>query len=183
MNGPLIFPTPQQIAKIAPRCPNPTLVAQLLYTTMAPQNMLSINRAAAFIGQLCLESQEFNKTLEDGNGAIYEGRRDLGNIVPGDGPKYRGRGYLQITGRNNYTALSRAINIDLVNYPNLLCNPDLAMSGSIWWWINRLPNNGMNLLADAWNVQQITRMVNGGYNDLQARIVYSNRAQQILGSI
>jgi putative chitinase len=100
--------------------------------------------------------------------------------MPGDGPRYRGRGFLQLTGRNNYTALSRAINVDLVNHPELLQNPDLAMSGSIWWWINRLPNNGMNMLADAWNIQQITRMINGGYNDLQARINYSTKALQIL---
>ncbi|MET0646881.1 MAG: glycoside hydrolase family 19 protein [Pyrinomonadaceae bacterium] len=56
----------------------------------------------------------------------YEGRRDLGNTQPGDGWKFRGRGYVQITGRNNYTKFGRLLGVDLVNDPDLALGPVVA---------------------------------------------------------
>ena len=53
--------------------------------------------------------------------------RELGNLTPGDGIKYRGRGYCQITGRNNYKMFSRRLGIDLVNNPDLAKKPDIAV--------------------------------------------------------
>ncbi|MCS7081165.1 MAG: LysM peptidoglycan-binding domain-containing protein [Chloracidobacterium sp.] len=56
----------------------------------------------------------------------YEGRRDLGNTQPGDGYRYRGRGYVQITGRANYTDWSRRLGMDLVGQPDLATRPEIA---------------------------------------------------------
>jgi putative chitinase len=56
----------------------------------------------------------------------YEGRKDLGNTVPGDGYKYRGRGYVQLTGRRNYTLASKKIGVDLVADPADALNPEVA---------------------------------------------------------
>lgn len=56
----------------------------------------------------------------------YEGRKDLGNTVAGDGYKFRGRGYVQLTGRRNYTLASGKLGVDLVNDPARALEPTLA---------------------------------------------------------
>ncbi|NJL63738.1 MAG: S8 family serine peptidase [Methylacidiphilales bacterium] len=60
------------------------------------------------------------------SGDAYEGRRDLGNTQPGDGRRYKGRGFVQITGRNNYANWSRRLGIDLINNPDLAADPAIA---------------------------------------------------------
>jgi predicted chitinase len=63
---------------------------------------------------------------ELGSGEAYEGRRDLGNTQRGDGPRFKGRGFVQITGRRNYTDWSKRLGIDLVNHPEKAAVPELA---------------------------------------------------------
>lgn len=63
---------------------------------------------------------------EFASGSAYEGRRDLGNTQPGDGRRYKGRGYVQITGRGNYTDWSRRLGMDLVGNPDLAKDPRIA---------------------------------------------------------
>ncbi|NEP01231.1 MAG: LysM peptidoglycan-binding domain-containing protein [Symploca sp. SIO2E9] len=60
------------------------------------------------------------------DGWQYEGRQDLGNIHPGDGPRFKGRGYVQITGRSNYQYWSNILGIDLVNHPERASEPEIA---------------------------------------------------------
>jgi predicted chitinase len=67
------------------------------------------------------------KYLEElASGEDYEGREDLGNTEPGDGPRFKGRGYVQITGRNNYTDWSEKLGVDLVGNPELAADPEIA---------------------------------------------------------
>jgi predicted chitinase len=63
---------------------------------------------------------------EFASGRAYEGRRDLGNSQPGDGTRYKGRGYVQITGRTNYRDWSKRLGIDLVGNPDAAKNPATA---------------------------------------------------------
>ncbi len=63
---------------------------------------------------------------EFASGEAYEGRSDLGNNQAGDGKKYKGRGYVQVTGRNNYTNWSKKLGVDLVNNPELAEKPETA---------------------------------------------------------
>jgi len=64
--------------------------------------------------------------IELSDGTQYEGRRDLGNTRPGDGPRYKGRGFVQITGRLNYTNWARKLAIDLVGHPEKASVPEVA---------------------------------------------------------
>lgn len=94
------------------------------------------------------------------------GKRALGNTEPGDGAKFIGRGFKQLTGRDNYTRYSRDTYGDMrcVDQPQLLERlPDAAMSAGWFWQVNVL-----DLLGD--NVRAITRRVNGGVNGLAARM-------------
>lgn len=64
--------------------------------------------------------------------------KTLGNTKLGDGLKYIGRGYLQLTGRWNYAAAGRALGLDLVNHPELVEKPEVAAKVALWFWQNRV---------------------------------------------
>jgi putative chitinase len=123
-------------------------------------------RIAAFLAQLGHESGRLFYVREIASGEAYEGRKDLGNTEPGDGRRFRGRGLIQITGRRNYTLCGIALELDLLNHPELLEKPEhAAMSAAWFWW-----NHKLNELADAGDFKKITRRINGGYNGLADRI-------------
>ena len=130
-------------------------------------------RQAHFLAQIIHESGSFQYTVELDSGLAYEYRTDLGNTQRGDGPLYKGRGFIQLTGRSNYAYYALAVNEDLLAHPDLVATKYPAdVSG--WFWANQ----SLNALADADNVNAITRMINGGYNGLQDRIFYLQRAQR-----
>lgn len=87
---------------------------------------------------------------------VYGGR--MGNTAPGDGWKYRGRGLVQLTGKNNYAAASTALGVDLVASPEKLEDAPLAARASAWWW----SENGCNELADTRGILAVSRRVNLG---------------------
>ena len=98
-------------------------------------------QVAAFFAQIGHESAELRHCEEIASGKAYEGRKDLGNTQPGDGMKFKGRGLLQITGRANYTQISKALGVDFINNPKLLTEPDRAVESACWWWKNRKLND------------------------------------------
>jgi putative chitinase len=110
-------------------------------------------------------------------GQAYEGRKDLGNIEPGDGVKFKGRGLIQITGRTNYGALSKALGADLINHPELLEGPVYASLSAGWFWDSRK----LNELADVMDFLRITRRINGGLTNLEDRQKYFALAKKTLG--
>ena len=133
-------------------------------------------RWAHFIAQVAHESGEFKYTEEIASGANYEGRKDLGNIQTGDGKKFKGRGLIQLTGRNNYQSYKDDTNIDVVNSPELLAMPYNAIASACWFWGKK----GLNKLADNDAFKTITKKINGGYNGLKQRQAYLTRAKKIL---
>jgi putative chitinase len=116
-------------------------------------------RVAAFISETIVESASFTATREFASGSAYEGRKDLGNVFTGDGKRFKGRGYIQITGRNNYAACSKALFNDdtLLNNPDLLSTPQYAMLSALWFWNDR----GLNEQADKQFFYTISVRING----------------------
>ena len=108
--------------------------------------------------------------------ARYEGRVDLGNTQSGDGPKYRGRGLIQITGRSNNKTCGEALGLDLINQAELLEKPQHACMSAAWFWATR----GHNTLADEGTFETITRRINGGLNGLADRQMLYARALKVL---
>jgi predicted chitinase len=136
-------------------------------------------RQAAFLAQVAHESGQLVHMKEIASGKAYENRRDLGNIYPGDGKRFKGRGPIQLTGRTNYEAAGKALGEDFVNHPELMEKPENAFRTSVWFWNNR----NLNDLADQ-NTEEafkkITRKINGGYNGLEDRNNYWNKAKNAL---
>lgn len=148
-------------------------------------------RIAAFLGQVAVESGELKydrelpsrwnkKNPKDPNeqtGTLYENRKLLGNNKPGDGPKYIGRGILQLTGRANYTDMSKKLNRDLVNNPDLACDPMVSVEIACQYFKDRK----LLAFADAWNLDEVTKRVNGSaklHHD--QRVAYSEMALRVL---
>ena len=90
---------------------------------------------------------------------VYANRMGNGSESSGDGWKYRGRGFIQLTGKENY------INAGYVNKPDLLLNEADAMIVAVWFWTK----NKLNSYADKGDVKGATRVINGGTNGLKDR--------------
>lgn len=108
------------------------------------------------------------------------GRRELGNVQPGDGWRFRGRGIKQVTGRANYRAFGEWYRGNgeayLINPDSLSSGPE-AVASAVWFWASR-----PKLLqkADAWDIVGATRTINGGQIGLGARVGWCNRYLQAL---
>lgn len=96
---------------------------------------------------------------------VYANRMENGNESSGDGWKYRGRGFIQITGKANYRELTEDTGIDYLNNPDLLLTEADSMVSALWFWNKR----GLNRFADRDDIYTITKRINGGYNGLRHR--------------
>jgi len=96
---------------------------------------------------------------------VYANRNGNGSEASGDGYKFRGRGFIQLTGKSNYKALSDKTKTDYVNNPELLLTEADALISALWFW----QKNSLNLLADKEDVKGATKVINGGINGLADR--------------
>lgn len=137
-----------------------------LQAAMLEGNITTRKRAAAFLAQLGHESGSLRWMEEIASGAAYEGRRDLGNVEPGDGKRYKGRGPIQLTGRLNYRAAGKALGLPLEDNPPMAALPEVGFRTAVWFWNNRR----LNALADQSAFTTITHRINGGTNGLVDRL-------------
>ncbi len=150
-----------------------------LQAAMAEFEINSNLRVSAFLAQLAHESGELRYFEELADGKAYEGRIGLGNTEPGDGPKYKGRGPIQLTGRKNYRLAGAALGLDLEDDPTYAATPDVGFRIAGWYW----KTHDCNSLADAGRFDAITRKINGGLNGKTARDMYYARALKVFGIV
>ncbi|KAH0786145.1 N-acetylmuramoyl-L-alanine amidase CwlA precursor [Histomonas meleagridis] len=129
-----------------------------------------------FMSQCAHESVLGTYTKEIASGSAYEGRKDLGNTQKGDGPKFKGAGYIQMTGRANYQAFANYIgDQNVMQGVDYVAKKYPWTSAGYWWY-----KNNMNSLCNKGaTVEQVTKKVNGGYNGLDSRKSYYNKACNI----
>ena len=140
-------------------------------------------RRAHFLAQVAHESGGLRWNEELASGAAYEGRADLGNTQPGDGPRFKGRGLIQLTGRFNYRQYTQHrhslgdAGVDFEETPTLVAEPPYAADVAGWYWDNR----DINDAADADDEVRVTRLINGGTRGLDDRRRLLGLAKNALG--
>lgn len=170
--------TLDQLHAIVPHAPDVVAPLNQCVSLAGASNGL---RMAALIAQLAHESGGFIYTHEiwgpTAAQLTYEGRADLGNTQPGDGVLFKGRGWIQLTGRANYTKCSRATGIDLLTNPERAASLDVIPYTAAWYWTT----HNCNAFADDGDFEKITRAINGGLNGIVQRTAYYKAALKVLG--
>jgi putative chitinase len=108
---------------------------------------------------------------------VYANRMGNGDEASNDGFKYRGRGFIQLTGKDNYKRLSDAYKVDFVQYPDLLLQEEYALLSAIWFW----GTNGLNKFARLDDIVSITKRINGGTIGLEHRKECLVKWKKLLG--
>ncbi len=172
--------TPAHLRAIMPKIPQDDGVTEFpaCCATMRRFDITNKLRAAAWLGNVAKESGELFYTEEIHDGSNYENRRDLGNTQPGDGVRFKGRGYIQITGRANYTGIAQALGIACVAQPDLLKRMPYRWTTAGYYWKNMSSLGDLNLIADQGNFERTVLGVRGGPDP--GRRVYYDRAMEEL---
>jgi putative chitinase len=125
------------------------------------------------------KASEYARKPEKIANLVYANRMGNGPESSGDGWKYRGRGYIQLTGKDNYAAFDKVVEENIVENPDLVATKYPLLSAA-WFWNSR----GLNALADKGatelEVAAVTKKVNGGKIGLVDRIAHFNELYQIL---
>jgi predicted chitinase len=173
--------TPQSqkpVQKATPQSKRPVEKKEIQPITKNPQELKLLAGAkkagmsgvelAQFLAQCGHETAGWNRMVEKGSKYYfrkYEFKKILGNKYEGDGAKFKGRGYVQLTGRDNYTRAGRALGIDLINNPDLASHPDYVIPIALWYWNDRVRPDVEN-----WHdSRDVTKQINGGLNGLKDR--------------
>ena len=171
-------PVAPQITKINPITGSPLETKLILGAKQAGLKGVEL---AQFLAQCAHETLDYQRMIERGGKNYfnkYERKKILGNVKAGDGIKYKGRGYIQLTGRDNYMRAGRALGVDLINKPHLAADPDLAIKIALWYWNTRVKPD----VTDFSNTTEVTKQINSGLKGLQQRhqnfVEYISQAQK-----
>lgn len=142
----------------------------ILESALQGYGITNVTQFAQIMAQCAHVSGNFQYLRELGNDSYfqkYEGRADLGNTQPGDGLKYKGRGFIQITGRDIYARAGLYLGLDLINQPHLAEDPVTAAKLVLFFFFEYKKSRTASV---DWNdVTTVTRIVNGGTNGLTDR--------------
>lgn len=124
-----------------------------------------------------VKAQQYERNPQKIASHVYANRIGNGDEASGDGWRFRGRGPIQITGRENYQKYGSRLNVDLISDPDKATTPEVGFRIAGLYW----KENGLNELADGGMFETITKRINGGLKGLEDRVKYYTRAKQVLG--
>ena len=180
-----VQPVTQPVVRPAPELPVKKLKPlERVLVAAAQQAGLSGNELKQFLAQCAHETGNFSYLEEIGSDRYFMKKYDkkfnprkakeLGNIRPGDGVKYKGRGFIQLTGRYNYKKAGQALGLPLEQQPELVERPDIAAKVSLWFWSQRVQPK----VVDFHDVPQSTKPINPALKGLASRQQHYNQYQQ-----
>ncbi len=123
------------------------------------------------------DAQPYARNPEKIANKVYGGRMGNGPESSGDGYKFRGRGAIQLTGRDNYTQFAKAVGLSLDEAVADLETLDGAIESACWFW----KKNGLNAICDADDIVKMTKRINGGTIGLDDRKKHYEHAKHVLG--
>lgn len=155
--------TTAQLRRAMPTCPEKRALRMIdpLNLAMSRAAITDPLDVAAFLATVGHESLDLQFMAEIASGIRYEGRKDLGNTQPGDGQRFKGRGPIQVTGRDNYTQFAKWSGLDCVNHPELLEKPEHGFLASAWFWKTK----GVSKKAVAGDFLGASIIINGKRSD------------------
>lgn len=144
------------------------------FVKKAIQNGIEGVELVAFLAQVAHETGNFSSMVEQGPKKYFrryelkwnpQTAKILGNVKPGDGERFKGRSFVQLTGRDNYRRAGQALGLPLEQKPHLLENPSVGFKASLWYWNTRVKSKTDNFE----DIEQVTKLINGGLNGLEDR--------------
>lgn len=126
---------------------------------------------AQFLAQSSHETLGFRKLEEIGSKKQFKRyehggiARALGNTEPGDGERFKGRGFLQLTGRYNYEKAGEALGLPLLKHPEMLAEPNIAAKVAVWYWKHRVRPH----VNDFEDTKAVTFKINPALHGLERR--------------
>lgn len=142
---------------------------------------------AQFLAQCAHETQNFASLKEFGGRLDFkkydpkfnpQKAKLLGNTHAGDGARYHGRGFIQLTGRENYRKVGKALGLPLEQNPELVERPDVAAKVAVWYWQNRVAPKVNNFN----NTQEVTRPINSALRGIDDRVNKFNAVMQLINN-
>ena len=169
--------TPDRIAMFLPQCGHESGG----FVFMAENLNYSAKALDEFFGKYFVrggrDAKEYARDPEKIANVVYASRMGNGDTESGDGWKFRGRGYIQLTGRDNYTRFASSIDKGLRDAVEYTETVEGALESACWFW----STNGLNRFSDDQDIKGATKRINGGYNGLEDREKHYKHALEVLG--
>ena len=171
--------TPERIASFVAQCGHEsggwrTFSENLNYSAKALDTIFG-----KYFKRAGRDAQEYHRQPEKIANVVYANRMDNGDTDSGDGYRYRGRGPIQLTGKANYLAFSKWVDLACVSNPDWVSeDKKIALMSAIWYWTE----NNLNRYADSGDIKTMTKRINGGYIGLEDRIHHWQEALHMMGA-
>ena len=166
--------TPERIAGFIAQCAHESLNFTIMEENLNYRAETLDKIFPKYFAKAGRKAADYAKQPEKIANIVYGGR--MGNNQPGDGYRFRGRGVIQLTGRDNYTNFGKTINKSAEEVASYVTSKEGAIESACWYWNSR----NINKAADAGDIVAMTKLINGGTIGLEDRKKHYLHALEVL---